>query len=242
MKTLILAGGLGTRLQPIVADRPKPMAQVGGKPFLEYLIERLRAQGLGDFVFCVGHRAQRIWDYFGDGTAWNVSVDYAVETDLLGTAGAIKNAGAFVDDTFLVLNGDTYLDVGLQAMVDFHHRQRSAEPPTLGTLAAVPVDDAAASGVLELDEQGRILGFQEKTQAGPGWINGGIYVLEPELLDMIPQGRAVSLEKETFPLILERGYRLLSYPAGGFFVDIGTPEGYRRFVCYVKEQDCDHPQ
>jgi NDP-sugar pyrophosphorylase family protein len=229
MQALILAGGLGTRLRPLVSDRPKPLAEVQGKPFLAYQLEQLRAGGLRELVFCVGYLADQIQAYFGDGGAWGVHIAYAVETTPLGTAGAIKNAQRFVNGPFLALNGDSYLELNFQAMVEHHRRQRAADPRLLGTLAAVSVDDASAYGTLVLDEAGRIVRFREKDAAGQGWINGGVYVLEPELLDLIPPKQAVSIEKETFPQALEQGYRLLAYPVRGFFVDIGTPEGYRRF-------------
>jgi len=236
MKAFILAGGLGTRLQSVVLDRPKPMARVKGKPFLEYQIEQLSGQGLKEFVLCVGHLAHQIQGYFGDGHRWGVRIVYAIETELLGTAGAIKNAQNFIEDTLLVLNGDSYLEADFQALVEFHRRQQSADLRTIGTIAIVAVENASAYGALELDVGGRILRFQEKAEEGPGWINGGVYVLEPDILDFIPAGRAVSIEKETFPLVLERGRYLYAYPVEGFFVDIGTPEGYRRFCQYVKER------
>lgn len=236
MKALILAGGLGTRLQPVVADRPKPMAQANGKPFLEYQIEWLRRQGLREIVLCVGHLAGHIRDYFGAGQRWDVRIRYAVETELLGTAGAIKNAEPFVEDTFCVLNGDSFLDADLQAIIESHKRSRAVDPRTLGTLAAVFVPDAAAYGTLDLGHH-RVSQFREKGTGGPGWINGGIYVLEPEILELIPAGRPVSIERETFPQILERGYHLYAYPVEGFFVDIGTPAGYHRFQHYVETEN-----
>jgi NDP-sugar pyrophosphorylase family protein len=236
MKALILAGGLGTRLQSVVQDRPKPMVEVKGKPFLEHQIEQLHAQGFEKLVLCVGYQASQIQDHFGDGHPWGVGIAYAVETELLGTAGAIKNAQHFIEDTLLVLNGDSYLEIDFRALVRFHRRRQSADPRIVGTMAAVAVDDAAAYGTLELDSTGRILRFLEKAEARPGWINGGVYVLESDIVDFIPAGRAVSIEKETLPLVLERGWHLYSYPVEGFFVDIGTPQGYRRFQRYVEEK------
>ncbi len=233
MKTLFLVGGLGTRLHPVVADRPKPMADIHGKPFLEYLIEQLRDHGFADFVFCVAYLAHQIQDYFGDGRRWGVQIAYAVETERLGTAGALKNAERFVQGTFLVVNGDTYLDVDFQALTAFHQQRQQADDRTIGTIAARFVDDTATSGALDLDDDWRILRFQEKAHAGPGRINGGIYVLEPEMLDLIPAGRAIAIEKETFPLVLKRDRHLYGFPVEGFFVDIGTPEGYLKFRQYV---------
>ena len=237
MRALILAGGLGTRLRSLLNDRPKPMAQVAGKPFLEYQIEMLRAHGFEDLVLCVGYLARHVQDYFGDGRDWGVRIDYAVETELLGTAGAIKNAQTFIaEDAFLVLNGDSYLEADLRGLAGFHQNWRSADPQTVASVAVVATDDTSAYGKVELDERARLLHFGEKAEASPGWINGGVYVLEPAVLDSIPVGAAVSLEKETFPLILEQNHHVFGYPVGGFFVDIGTPEGYRRFCRYVEEK------
>jgi mannose-1-phosphate guanylyltransferase len=236
MKTLILAGGLGTRLQAIVADRPKPMAEVKGKPFLEYQIAALRAQGFAEIVLCVGYRAEQIQEYFGDGRRWDVHIEYAVEKELLGTAGAIRNAAPLITGTFLVWNGDSYLELDLAALVHFHRQRRSSDSRTLGSIATVRVEDATAYGTLELDKEGRILAFREKSHAGAGYINGGVYVLEPDILAFIPAGRPVSLERETFPLALASGWHLYGYPVQGFFVDIGTPEGYERFRGYTQEK------
>ena len=235
MQALILAGGPGTRLRALVSDRPKAMASVGGKPFLEHLVEQLRGQGFSDLVFCTGYLADHVQQYFGDGRRWGVCVAYSVETELLGTAGAIRNAGQLLNGAFLVLNGDSYLDADFRALVAAHRRRCTADASTIGTLAAVSVEDAGAYGRLELDGDGRLLSFGEKSAAGPGWINGGVYVMEPDILDHIPAGRPVSIERETFPHALARGRTLYSYPVTGFFVDIGTPEGYRRFCEHVRE-------
>ena len=236
MKALVLSGGLGTRLRDAVPDWPKPMAPAAGKPFLEYLVEWLRDQGFDDLVLCVGHRADQVRAHFGDGRRWGVHIAYAVETSPLGTAGALKNARDYVTGTTLVLNGDSYLEVDLRAMVTAHRARRAADGRAVGTLAAVSVEDTTAGGALEMDGAGRIGGFREKGEAGPGWINGGIYVLEPEVWESIPEGRPVSIERETFPHLLAQGYHLYAYPVGGFFVDIGTPQAYRRFQQYVEEK------
>ncbi|MBN1956500.1 MAG: nucleotidyltransferase family protein [Anaerolineae bacterium] len=237
MKALILAGGLGTRLRPLVSDRPKPMAEVAGKPFLEYQVAQLRRQGFAQIVLCIGYLAEQVRDYFGDGRRWGVRIDYAVETERLGTAGAIRNAHRWIDDTFVVLNGDSYLETDFKTMVEYHRRQRATAAQLVGTIAAVAVDDVAAYGALELDGEGFVTRFREKGGTGTGWINGGVYVLEREILDRIPEGEMVSIEKETLPQLLAAGGRLAAWPAAGFFVDIGTPAGYHRFQAYAKEQD-----
>jgi mannose-1-phosphate guanylyltransferase len=236
MKALILAGGLGSRLQPLLRGRrPKPMAQIRGKPFLEYQIDQLRAHGFKHLVLCVGHLAHQIQDYFGDGRDRGVQIAYAVENELLGTAGTTKNAQDFIEDTFLVLNGDSYLEVNFRELTEFHQRQRSADPQTIGTIATVAVDDATSNGKVELNSEARLVYFREKGETGPGWINGGVYVLEPGILDFIPTGRVISAEKETFPMLLEQNHHIFGLPVRGFFVDIGTPKGYHRFCRYVEE-------
>ncbi len=234
MQALILAGGLGTRLAAVLQGRPKPMAEAQGKPFLAYQIEQLRQQGFTELVLCVGHLAPQILEYFGAGWRWGVRIRYAVEKNLLGTAGAIRSACHFIDGTFLVLNGDSYLEIDFQDLVAFHQHHRSIDRQTVGTIAAVRMEDGAAYGMLEMDEQGRILCFREKAGSRGGWINGGVYVLEPEVLRFVPASRAVSIERDTFPKVLDQGWYLFGYPVQGFFVDIGTPKGYRRFQHYVK--------
>jgi len=236
MRVIILAGGLGTRLQAVTQDRPKPMVEIQGKPFLEYQINQLHAQGFREFVLCVGHLAHHILDYFGDGWRFGVNIFYAIETDLLGTAGAISNAQDFIDDTFLVVNGDSYLELDHQALMDFHRRQKLLDQRTIGTIVAAAVDNVSAYGALEVDAQGRILNFLEKAETSAGLINGGVYVLDPCILEFISTGQTVSVEKDTFPSVLERGYHLFSYPADGFFVDIGTPKGFRRFCEYIERK------
>ena len=235
MKALILAGGLGTRLREVITDLPKPMAEAGGRPFLAYLIEQLRTQGFRDIVLCVGYMAAQVESYFGDGRHWNVRVSYSVETELLGTAGAIRNAAHLVDGAFLVLNGDTYLEVDYRHMVQAHLHSLEAFPNMVASIAAARVEDSSAYGALSLSDDFRVERFREKVGMAEAWVNAGAYVLEPKVLEWIPEGCRVSLERETFPLLLERGLDLRAYPARGFVVDIGTPEGFRRFRRHVEE-------
>ncbi|MBC7359368.1 MAG: NTP transferase domain-containing protein [Desulfacinum sp.] len=220
---LVLAGGLGTRLRPVVADRPKPLAEVGGEPFLGRLLRRLKAQGLGRVVLCVGHQWERIADYVGDGAPWGLDVVLSVEPTPLGTAGALKNAERHVEGPFFALNGDTFLDVSLDAMARFHE-----ENGWLATLAVARVQDAGRFGLVEKDPRGRLLSFNEKRgiPGTAGWVNGGVYLFERRVLDLIPAGRPVSLEQEVFPALIERGEALGCFASRGYFIDIGTPESY----------------
>lgn len=243
-QALILAGGLGTRLREIVDDRPKAMATLGDKPFLQYQIEFLRRHEVNEIVLAVGYRYEHIMRYFGDGNAWDVHIEYAVESTPLGTAGAIRNAGAGLRDRFWVLNGDSYFDIDLAEFRRRYRSYRESDARCLGALAVTEMAERRAYGSILLDRQHRIRSFHEKSPQveGPAWINAGIYLLEKQILQFIPSGRKVSLEKETFPEVVTSEYTLYGYPASGFFVDIGTPAGYRKFEHYIREIRHDYPK
>jgi mannose-1-phosphate guanylyltransferase len=236
LRILILAGGLGTRLRTAISDRPKAMAEAGDRPFLEHLVEQLRDQGFDEFVLCAGYMAEQIGEHFGDGRRWSVSVQHSVETERLGTAGAIKHAQPLIDGPFIAMNGDSFIDADFQGLVAAHQAHRVSDPRTIGTILSTFIEDATAYGTLALDGAGRVLRFREKASSTSGWINGGVYVLEPEILELIPAQQKTSIERETFPAALAEGWHLFGHPTEGFFVDIGTPAGYRRFRQYVEEK------
>jgi D-glycero-alpha-D-manno-heptose 1-phosphate guanylyltransferase len=238
MQAVILAGGLGTRLRPVVTDRPKPMVRVGDRPFLEYQIHFLKAHQIDHIVLCVGYLHEKIQTYFLDGKSLGLKIDYVVEEQLLGTGGAIKNAREHLDQTFLVLNGDSYLDLDVRAFIQFHKDKKSRDHRCLGTIALTQVADGRDYGSVRLGPERRILAFEEKAlkMTGSGQVNAGIYVLERDVLGLIPAGVRTSVEAEVFPSILRSEYRLYGYPDRGFFVDIGTPKGYYRFCDYIEER------
>ncbi len=234
MQALILAGGLGTRLRSVVSDRPKPMAFVGGIPFLERLIRRLASQGVEEVILCVGYLWERILEAFGEGKDLGVTLRYSVEETPLGTAGALKKAEALISGTFFVLNGDTFLEVNLRALQNFHREKKA-----LGTLTVVPMENAGRYGSVQLDSTGRIRGFLEKGLVStclPCWINGGVYVFERALLRWVPEGRPVSLERETLPALIAADGPLYGYESRGYFIDIGTPEHYARAQKELEER------
>ena len=239
MRAVILAGGLGTRLQSLVSDRPKPMADMDGKPFLEHQIEFLKRHRIVDLVLCVGYLHEHIRERFKDGAGWDVSIDYSIEDRPLGTAGALKHAHKYLEGTgtFLVLNGDSYFAMDVRQLIQFHERKKAGDERCLGSIALAQVPDARSYGSIQTDREGRLLSFEEKPEASQGstQINAGIYVLEAEILNLIPGSIQVSLERQTFPAVLESGHHLFGYPAQGFFVDIGTPDGYRKFRNYLAE-------
>jgi NDP-sugar pyrophosphorylase family protein len=233
---VLLAGGLGSRLRPVVADRPKGLAPVGGEPFLKIQIDLLRRQGARQFVLCVGWQAEQVRDFFGDGAGHGVDIVYSMETRLLGTGGALRLAGRFFQPRALVLNGDTYLAADYEAVLR-HHLQEHENAGAAGTLALAHLDDASRYGSVELDSRGRFLtGFAEKKAASlPGWVNAGAYVLERCLLDLAPPETVCSLEREVFPAALTAGLPLAAWRSPEPFHDIGTPDSLAHFVAFHEQ-------
>jgi len=219
----LLVGGFGTRLRSLVPNTPKPLATVGDKSFLELLVRQLRSQGIRRLVFCTGYLADQIEKHFGDGHKWDVSIEYSKELQPLGTAGAVKLAGSYLQDApeFLVMNGDSFMEVDLDRLLKFH-RERNA----LVTMAVRRVENTGRYGTVGLEGDGRITGFMEKTGSEePGVVNAGVYIFTHEVLEYIPQGPS-SLEKDIFPKLLSHGVYALEQE--GVFIDIGTPEDYAR--------------
>ncbi|WP_276357821.1 NDP-sugar synthase [Cohnella caldifontis] len=226
MKALLLAGGLGTRLRPLTENLPKPMARVGNRPWLEHLILHYKAQGVSDFVLAVKYYRELIESCFGDGSRLGVRIEYSVEKELLGTAGAVKNAEPFLDGRFIVVNADIIHQVDLASALAFHER-RGADV----TICLTEVDDPSPYGVVEQNEDGRILRFVEKPkkeEAPSNRINAGIYIMERSVLERIPAGVAVSIEKETFPQWIASGAGVYGHPIGGYWMDMGTKARYRQ--------------
>lgn len=230
MQAILLAGGLGTRLQSVVHDRPKPMALIEEKPFMEYVVHELSRHGITEIIFAVGYKGSMVEDYFGDGSRFGVTVSYAYEETLLGTAGAIKNAAAYMKgNQVFVLNADTFYQIDYQRLV-----RLSQEKELSMALVLRKVPDVSRYGQAVLKDN-RLTGFNEKVQeAKPGTINGGIYLLTRELIDEIPEGK-VSLENDMIPRWLQEGRRLGGIVNDGYFIDIGIPEDYYRFIRDVKE-------
>jgi NDP-sugar pyrophosphorylase family protein len=236
MKAVILAGGQGKRLKSIVDDRPKPMAEVASKPFLEYQIDYLKSHGISEVIFCVGYRHEQIVEYFKSGESWEIKIEYSFEDRPLGTAGALKNAERFLNTSFLVLNGDSYFELNLNGLIKFHDTM-SSNKGYVGTIALTYVQDKSRYGAVITDKNSRIIKFEEKSKdtSTSAQINAGIYICKPEILSHIPAGQQVSIERETFPFILDKGLHLYAYTSDNYFVDIGTPEGYFKFQNYIKE-------
>jgi NDP-sugar pyrophosphorylase family protein len=217
---MILAGGLGTRLRSVVSDRPKVLAEVLGRPFLAYLLDQLAASGINRVILCIGYLGEQVIATFGENYG-EMKIFYSRETQLLGTGGALRLALPLVQSSqVMVLNGDSFCEAALDQFHQFH-----LEQATPVSMILTQVADTARYGRVELSPTGRVEKFIEKRQnQGSGWINGGIYLMETELLATIPPTQPVSLEADLFPQWIDRG--LSGYCSQGKFLDIGTPESY----------------
>ncbi len=244
MQAIVLVGGEGTRLRPLTETVPKPALTLVDRPFLAYMIEWLAGHGVTEVVLACGFLPDVLREALaGEEERAGVSIAYVVEPERRGTAGAIRFAadelGDRLDDRFLALNGDVLTDLDLTALLAAHANHRSAVPSPriegqthsatggVGTIALHPVEDSSAYGLVSTDADGEVLEFTEKTgEAVPGEINAGMYVLERSVLDLIPPGEEVSIERDVFPRLVGNGLHGLRLD--GYWMDIGTPERYLR--------------
>ncbi len=224
MKAVIMAGGEGTRLRPQTSNLPKPMLPLVGRPMMEHIVSLLRRHGITNIVVTVAFLPNAIRSYFGDGSELGVRMSYATEESPLGTAGSVRNAREQLTERFLVISGDVLTDIDLTSVISFHEKNEA-----LATIALCAVENPLEFGIVITREDGSIERFLEK----PGWgqvfsdtINTGIYVLEPEIFDVIPEGRSVDFSAEVFPTALEAGKPLYGYVADGYWEDVGTTAAY----------------
>jgi len=231
MKALILAGGFGTRLKEVISDRPKVMAPVNGKPFLEHVIQLLRRNGFTEIVISLGYLGDYIKAYFGDGTNFGVKIEYAVEDFPMGTAGAVRNARNFLKESFLVVNGDTYIDTDISQLVDYHNLKKSQ-----ATITLVKRNKASDWGWVLLNKSGKVRAFIEKPKEDKsGWVSGGYYVFNPKIIQYIKEGVKYSIEKQLFPILVKEK-KLQGYPLSEDFMEIGKPENYEKVKEYFSHK------
>ena len=244
MEAILLCGGLGTRLRSVVSDRPKPMADIAGKPFLHYFVRMLSEKGVERFVFALGYMGEQIEAYFQDGREYGISIVYSYEESPLGTGGAIRNAlSKMQEEDVLILNADTYFDTDYRSLF----QEQSGKCADM-TVASREIEDISRYGAIVKDTDGRILRWNEKksgsgettpnsvetlarsgeTAPKSGEINGGIYVMKKSLIEKIPAGKQ-SLENDCIPVWLSHSVKIHALPSDGYFMDIGVPADYRRF-------------
>jgi mannose-1-phosphate guanylyltransferase len=227
-QAVIVAGGYGTRLLPLTARRPKHLLEVGGVPFLEHQLARLALAGVDRVVLATSYRAELFEPLLGDGSRWSLRLDYVQEHEPLGTAGAIRNVtGALTDDpdaAIVVLNGDVLSAHDLRRQLEDFRRPRDGGPADV-SLHLVRVPDPRPFGCVPTDEEGRVTAFVEKSDHPvTDQVNAGCYVFRRRVLDRIPTGRAVSVERETFPALVADGLLVVGYVEDAYWRDIGTPE------------------
>lgn len=226
LKAFILAAGYGTRLEPLTLAVPKPMVPIVNLPTMQHNIELLKKHGFRNIMANIHYHPEQIENYFGDGNNFGVNLAYSFEDKLLGTAGGVKRMArdlAGVDDFFLVLSSDALTDINLNRFVDFHKSKKA-----LATMALRKVDDVSEFGVVLQDKNGKIIGFQEKPKAADAQsdlVNSGIYVFEPEILDLIPDG-FYDFGRELFPRLVQEKAAIYGYPMVEYWNDVGNLEKY----------------
>ncbi|MBW1702358.1 MAG: nucleotidyltransferase family protein [Deltaproteobacteria bacterium] len=235
---LILAGGMGTRLKPVMSGRPKALAPVAGRPFLSILLDQISRAGFSRVILCTGYMADQVEAEFGTKYK-SLSLIYSREVTPLGTGGALRHALPLISsESIMVMNGDSFVDADLNAFLDWFVGKGCN-----AALLLTKMNDATRYGLVHVDPNGLITRFHEKgSECGPGWINAGIYLFKRSVVETIPQGRPFSLEREFFPSLA--GRELYGYCSEGKFIDIGIPETYAEseefFSNYMKYSNEDH--
>ncbi len=228
VRTVILAGGKGTRLRPYTMVLPKPLVPVGEMPILEIVIRQLAAQGFRRLTIAVGHLAELIQSFFGDGSKWGVSIEYSIEDKPLSTIAPLTLIKGLEGD-FLVMNGDLLTDLDFRQLLDFHRCQKAAL-----TVAACRREVTIDFGVLETGRAHRIVGFQEKPTVGH-LVSMGVYVLNERVLPRIPAGRPFGFDQLVLALLRARE-RVVAFPHNGYWLDIGRPDDYERAVADFEQR------
>ena len=226
MKAVVMAGGFGSRIQPLTNSRPKPMLPVVNRPMMENTMMTLKDLGIKDFIVLLYFKPEVIQDYFGDGSEFGMNITYVVPDDDYGTAGAVKLAQDLIgDDNFIIISGDLVTDFDFQKIFDYHEQKKSKL-----TITLTPVENPLEFGVVIANNEGKIEKFLEKPSWGEVFsdtINTGIYIIEPEILDYIPKGEDFDFAKDLFPLLMEEGVELIAGNAQGYWRDVGNPDSYR---------------
>lgn len=231
LEAILLVGGQGTRLRPLTVSTPKPLLPTAGVPFLAHQLTRARAAGVRRIVFATSYRAEMFADCFGSGAEYGLELTYVTEREPLGTGGAIRNAADALDsapdEPVLVLNGDILSGHDLTAQLALHDKTEAAV-----TLHLTEVEDPSRFGCVPIDDAGRVTAFLEKTPRPiTNRINAGCYIFRRSVIDRIPAGRVVSVERETFPGLIESGADVMAHVDPAYWLDVGTPSAFVRGSC-----------
>ncbi|MDY0116563.1 MAG: sugar phosphate nucleotidyltransferase [Sulfurimonadaceae bacterium] len=226
MKAVVMAGGFGTRIQPLTHSRPKPMLPIMNKPMMEHTIVMLRDLGIQEFIVLLYFKPEIIQDYFKDGSEWGIKITYVLPDNDYGTAGAVKLAQKHIgNDNFIIISGDLVTDFDFQKLFDFHKKEKAKL-----SIGITSVENPLEFGVVIVNKEHKIEKFLEKPSWGEVFsdtINTGIYILEPEILNYIPENENYDFGKELFPFLMQRGVTLMGCTLDGYWRDVGNPESYR---------------
>jgi mannose-1-phosphate guanylyltransferase / phosphomannomutase len=225
MKAVIMAGGFGTRLRPLTSNVPKPMAPMVNRPMMYHIVEILKGLGIRDITSLLYYQPEAITGYFGDGAGHDINMHYVQAEADFGTAGSVRNAAEYLDERFIIISGDVLTDIDLARAIEYHEMKGSK-----ATIVLTRVPDPLAFGVVMTNDEGKITRFLEKPQWGEVFsdtINTGIYILEPEVLDLIPYKKDFDFSKDLFPHMLREGMALYGYIAEGYWRDIGNLNEYQ---------------
>ncbi|MDD2905271.1 MAG: sugar phosphate nucleotidyltransferase, partial [Sulfurimonas sp.] len=226
MKAVVMAGGFGTRIQPLTNSRPKPMLPIINRPMMQHTMMNLKDLGITEFIVLLYFKPEIIQDYFKDGSEFGIKITYVVPDDDYGTAGAVKLAQELIgDENFIIISGDLVTDFDFQKIFDYHKEKKSKL-----TITLTSVDNPLEFGVVIANENGKIEKFLEKPSWGEVFsdtINTGIYIIEPEILNYIPKNENFDFAKDLFPRLMREGIELMAGNAEGYWRDVGNPESYR---------------
>ncbi len=234
MKAVIMAGGAGSRLRPMTLERPKPMIPIINKPVIGHALDLLKRHNITEVIITVQYLADLIQDFFGDGSSFGMQIHYSVEETPLGTAGSVKNAQEYLDDTFLVISGDALTDFDLTKLIEYHKSK-----DTLVTLTLYNLADPVDYGVISLNAEGQITRFQEKPSRGSimsDYVNTGIYVLEPDVFDFFEPNTPFDFGHDLFPMLHQQGYPIYGHISEGYWCDVGNITEYMRATADALEE------
>ncbi|OGZ71088.1 MAG: hypothetical protein A2904_00020 [Candidatus Staskawiczbacteria bacterium RIFCSPLOWO2_01_FULL_33_9] len=218
MQVVILAGGLGTRLRPLTHTVPKPMVLIKGKPFLEYQLEMLKKNGFEDFILCTGYLGEKIEEYFGNGKKIGIHIKYSKENEPLGTGGALKKAENFLEDEFIVVYGDSFLDMDYNAAITYKNKSKK-----LGTTVVFRNNPKIVKSNIEISQTCEVLNYDKKNEGRSNYVEAGVHIFQKEVLSFVPENSVFSLEEELLPILIKKR-ELNAYITDKRFYDIGTFE------------------
>ena len=221
MQCVFLAGGLATRLRPLTYKIPKFLVPINGRPFLHYQLELVKSYGISNILILTGYLGKQIEDYLGDGSKLGLGISYSYEENPLGTGGALKKAETMLEDAFLVINGDTYLDFDYKGLIDYFYTQAK-----IGVLTVYPNSEKIAPNNVKINAANLVIAYSKKSNAAMNCVDGGVMVLKKEITNFIEAGKKVSLEENIFSKLIENK-ELSAYPVNQRFYDMGTFEGLK---------------